>query len=121
MSDLPQGWAVARIGDLIASDGVFVDGDWVESKDQDPDGDVRLTQLADVGEGAFRNRSDRFLTSERRLRSAARFLLRATSSSRGCLIRLGGRAFSLGINGRASLPSTSALSDPARVASKLAG
>lgn len=50
------------LADLL-SDGLFVDGDWVESKDQDPDGDVRLIQLADVGDGVFRDRSSRFLTS----------------------------------------------------------
>jgi type I restriction enzyme S subunit len=65
VSDLPHGWASGQIGDLIAGDGLFVDGDWVETKDQDPDGDVRLTQLADVGDGVFRDRSNRFLTSEK--------------------------------------------------------
>ena len=49
----------------LLEDGVFIDGDWVESKDQDPDGEVRLIQLADVGDGVFRNRSSRFLTIER--------------------------------------------------------
>jgi type I restriction enzyme S subunit len=34
----------------------------VESKDQDPQGTVRLTQLADVGDGKFRNKSSRFMT-----------------------------------------------------------
>ena len=48
----PQGWALATITDLI-SDGVFTDGDWVESKDQDLNGEVRLIQLADIGEGFF--------------------------------------------------------------------
>ncbi|WP_129801322.1 restriction endonuclease subunit S [Streptomyces sp. F001] len=62
-SELPAGWTWAALADLVASDGVFADGDWVESKDQDPDGDVRLIQLADVGEGSFRDRSNRFLTS----------------------------------------------------------
>jgi type I restriction enzyme S subunit len=64
VSELPVGWDTATIGDLIASDGIFRDGDWVETKDQDPDGDVRLTQLADIGDGFFRDRSSRFLTSE---------------------------------------------------------
>jgi type I restriction enzyme, S subunit len=50
------------LGELL-SDGLFADGDWVESKDQDPEGDVRLIQLADVGDGVFRDRSSRFLTS----------------------------------------------------------
>jgi type I restriction enzyme, S subunit len=65
MSELPFGWAQARIGDLISAGGVFVDGDWIESKDQDPTGDVRLIQLADIGDGTFRNRSSRFLTSSK--------------------------------------------------------
>jgi type I restriction enzyme S subunit len=51
------------IPELVGRDGLFVDGDWVESKDQDPNGDVRLIQLADVGEGVYRDRSARFLTS----------------------------------------------------------
>ena len=49
----------------LLRDGLFVDGDWVESKDQDPDGEVRLIQLADVGDGVFRDRSSRFLTLSR--------------------------------------------------------
>jgi type I restriction enzyme S subunit len=64
VTELPSGWAWATLPDLVAGDGVFSDGDWVETKDQDPGGDVRLTQLADVGEGVFRNRSSRFMTAE---------------------------------------------------------
>lgn len=45
----------------ISAGGIFTDGDWVESKDQDPSGSVRLTQLADVGIGAFLDRSSRYL------------------------------------------------------------
>jgi type I restriction enzyme, S subunit len=62
MSDLPLGWEWATVADVIGA-GVFSDGDWVESKDQDPEGEVRLLQLADIGEGQFRDRSDRHLTS----------------------------------------------------------
>jgi type I restriction enzyme S subunit len=46
----------------LAEGGLMVDGDWVESKDQDPNGTVRLVQLADIGNGVFLNRSSRFLT-----------------------------------------------------------
>ncbi|MBI3869300.1 MAG: restriction endonuclease subunit S [Verrucomicrobia bacterium] len=60
--ELPKGWEWKTIPDLVTDDGVFIDGDWVESKDQDPNGDVRLIQLADVGDGVYRNRSDRFMT-----------------------------------------------------------
>ncbi len=58
----------STLADLIESSGpgsLFLDGDWVESKDQDPDGDVRLTQLADVGDGAWLNKSRRFMTAEK--------------------------------------------------------
>jgi type I restriction enzyme S subunit len=71
---LPTGWDRATIPDLKDKDGVFVDGDWVESKDQDPDGDVRLTQLADVGDGFYRNRSNRFLTSSKAQELGCTFL-----------------------------------------------
>jgi type I restriction enzyme, S subunit len=50
---------------LHATADVFVDGDWIESKDQDPNGDVRLIQLADIGVGKFLNRSARYLTSKK--------------------------------------------------------
>ena len=63
MRELPLGWDHSRVSDLISADGIFVDGDWVETKDQDPDGEVRLVQLADVGDGAFLDRSSRFLTA----------------------------------------------------------
>ena len=42
MTVLPDGWRWQSLNEL-AADGVFVDGDWVESKDQDPGGSVRLT------------------------------------------------------------------------------
>ena len=54
-----------KFKDLITANGVFSDGDWVESKDQDPNGDVRLIQLADIGVGTFINKSNRFMTSEK--------------------------------------------------------
>ncbi|MDP2774200.1 MAG: hypothetical protein Q8O61_11650, partial [Nocardioides sp.] len=51
------------IASLAVANG-FHDGDWVESKDQDPTGDIRLLQLADVGDGTFRDRSDRWINHE---------------------------------------------------------
>ena len=53
------------IADALADAEVFTDGDWIESKDQDPDGDVRLAQLADIGDGVWIDKSARFLTSEK--------------------------------------------------------
>lgn len=63
--ELPSGWALAKIPDLVGPNGVFSDGDWVESEDQDPSGDVRLIQLADVGDGYYVNKSNRFLTKSK--------------------------------------------------------
>jgi type I restriction enzyme, S subunit len=60
--ELPIGWKWKTIPNLVTEEGVFIDGDWVESKDQDPDGDVRLIQLADVGDGVYRDKSNRFMT-----------------------------------------------------------
>ena len=60
---VPSNWVFVPLETLTGTKGFFTDGDWVESKDQDPDGDVRLIQLADVGVGVYRNRSSRFMTS----------------------------------------------------------
>ena len=56
-------WPVRNFSEAISSSGIFTDGDWVESKDQDPRGDVRLIQLADIGVGKFIDKSDRFMSS----------------------------------------------------------
>ncbi len=66
--ELPPGWAYATIQELAGPAGMVTDGDWVESKDQDPSGTVRLIQLADIGDGFFVNKSNRFMnvrTAER--------------------------------------------------------
>jgi type I restriction enzyme, S subunit len=73
---LPDGWKVTTLEGLISDNGLFCDGDWVESKDQDPNGDVRLIQLADIGVAAYRDRSDRYLTSERASALSCTFLQR---------------------------------------------
>lgn len=71
---LPKGWALGRVDELAGPNGLVSDGDWVESKDQEPGGDVRLTQLADVGEGRFRNKSFRFMTKSAADRLRCTFL-----------------------------------------------
>lgn len=71
---LPVGWTMALLTSLVGPDGIFCDGDWVESKDQDPSGDVRLIQLADVGDGDYRDRSDRFLTSAKAVELKCTFM-----------------------------------------------
>lgn len=56
-------WASTTLKE--AAGELFTDGDWVESKDQDPDGEVRLIQLADIGDGSFLDKSARFLTADK--------------------------------------------------------
>lgn len=70
----PAGWTECTIDDLVAHDGIFRDGDWVESKDQDPNGDVRLIQLADIGDGFFLDKSARFLTKSKAIDLNCTFL-----------------------------------------------
>jgi len=53
---------------------MFSDGDWVESKDQDPEGSVRLIQLADIGDGVFIDKSKRFMNIETAKRLNCTFL-----------------------------------------------
>lgn len=43
--------------------GKFVDGDWIESKDQSEEG-IRLLQLADIGVRKFINKSKRYINEE---------------------------------------------------------
>nr|WP_246701275.1 restriction endonuclease subunit S [Rhodopseudomonas sp. BR0C11] len=72
---LPTGWCWASLYELAGPEGLMVDGDWVESKDQDPSGAVRLIQLADIGDGDFLDRSSRFLTKQTAARLRCTYLL----------------------------------------------
>jgi type I restriction enzyme S subunit len=71
---VPASWTFVSLETLAMPSGLFTDGDWVESKDQDPNGDIRLTQLADVGVGEYRNRSSRFMNLETATRLNCTFL-----------------------------------------------
>jgi restriction endonuclease S subunit len=70
----PMGWPVKPLREFLSNADIFVDGDWVESKDQDPEGEVRLIQLADVGDGFYVNKSARFLTKDTALRLRCTFI-----------------------------------------------
>ena len=74
LTELPKGWAISKTMDAIHTSGIIADGDWIESKDQDPNGNVRLIQLADIGDGYFRNKSERFMTSENAIKMNCTFL-----------------------------------------------
>ena len=63
--ELPATWEETVLANLVSPKGVFSDGDWIESKDQDPEGGVRLVQLADIGEMQFLDKSRRYLTERK--------------------------------------------------------
>jgi type I restriction enzyme S subunit len=73
---VPEDARLVPLGTALSSAAVFTDGDWVESKDQDPDGEVRLTQLADVGDNAWLDKSSRFLTLQKAADLRCTFLQR---------------------------------------------
>jgi type I restriction enzyme S subunit len=56
-------WKNVKLEDLTEN-RFMVDGDWIESKDQDPTGGIRLLQLADIGDGHFIDKSNRFINQE---------------------------------------------------------
>ena len=56
-------WKMVKLEELTQN-GFMVDGDWIESKDQDPLGEIRLLQLADIGDGYFIDKSNRFINKE---------------------------------------------------------
>ncbi|MFA1574702.1 restriction endonuclease subunit S [Vibrio cyclitrophicus] len=62
------------LGQIANKKGLMVDGDWIESKDQDPNGSVRLLQLADVGVCRFVDKSSRFMTEEKAIELRCTFL-----------------------------------------------
>ncbi len=72
--ELPKDWRWRTIPDLVGDKGIFCDGDWIETEDQDPNSDVRLVQLADIGDGNYRDRSARFLTSAKAAELRCTFL-----------------------------------------------
>ncbi|WP_300675501.1 restriction endonuclease subunit S [Soonwooa sp.] len=63
-----------RLGELVKGNGLFKDGDWIESKDQDLNGEVKLIQLADIGIRNFINKSNRFMNYEKALELKCTFL-----------------------------------------------
>ncbi|WP_179994202.1 restriction endonuclease subunit S [Acinetobacter sp. YH1901136] len=64
LENLPVEWSVSQLTKMIASEGLISDGDWIESKDQDEKGDIRLIQLADIGDGDFRDKSNRYMNQD---------------------------------------------------------
>ena len=76
LKDIPKHWQTKKLSDLIGKDGVFCDSDWVETKDQDENGEVRLIQLADIRDGYFSDKSDKHLTLKKAYELNCTFLNR---------------------------------------------
>jgi len=74
VSGLLNGWRELLLTELVGPKGLLSDGDWIESKDQDPDGEIRLIQLADIGDGIFIDKSSRFVTRQTAKRLNCTFL-----------------------------------------------
>lgn len=58
-------WRVVPLEILVGNRGLFTDGDWILSENMDPEGEIRLIQLADIGVGHFLNKSARYITREK--------------------------------------------------------
>lgn len=48
-------WKTSKLKDICAT---FADGDWIESKDQSPEG-IRLLQTGNIGEAVFKERNEK--------------------------------------------------------------
>ena len=59
--ELPRGWQWKTIPDLVSDDGVFIDGDWIESKDLADDG-IRYLTSGNVGEGVYKEQGQGFVS-----------------------------------------------------------
>lgn len=58
-------WVNCSLKDAVGERGIVTDGDWIIAENMDPNGDVRLLQLADIGVGEFLDRSRKFITAEK--------------------------------------------------------
>ena len=71
---------------VLLENCLFSDGDWIESKDQDPSGDIRIIQLADIGDGNFMDKSERFINENTAKILKCTFLQKKIFSLLECLI-----------------------------------
>lgn len=62
--EIPQNWCWIRFEALKNDSDSFYDGDWILGENMNPDGDVRLLQLSDIGIGEFLDKSDKHITTE---------------------------------------------------------
>lgn len=61
---VPANWRWMRLDSLKINGNGFFDGDWILSENMNPDGEVRLLQLSDIGIGVFLDKSNKHISKE---------------------------------------------------------
>jgi len=72
--ELPEGWEWKNINSIIKNKADFTDGNWVLAKDYDLPKEVRLLQLADVGEGYFIDKSDKWVSKNKSIELKGKYI-----------------------------------------------
>lgn len=66
IGEIPEEWESVPIVEVCkGTTESFLDGDWILSKDLDNNGDVRLIQLGNIGEGQFIDSSKKWISFEK--------------------------------------------------------
>lgn len=61
---VPGNWVWIKLEFLKKNNLSFFDGDWILSENMDPNGNVRLIQLSDIGVGEFLNKSAKYINEK---------------------------------------------------------
>lgn len=65
LGEVPDGWMTLPLRYVASSTGsVFIDGDWIESKDISDDG-IRYITTGNVGEGVYKEQGSGYITEEK--------------------------------------------------------
>lgn len=72
--ELPNGWEWSNIDSIIDNKDDFTDGNWVLAKDYDLPKEVRLLQLADIGDGYFVDKSNKWVSENKSIELKGKYL-----------------------------------------------
>ena len=59
---IPDEWKEKNLKELLNNKGLIKDGDWIESKDHNINGNIRLIQLSDIGDSVWLDKSNKYIT-----------------------------------------------------------
>ncbi len=62
--EVPGNWCWVKFESVKLNSNGFFDGDWILGENMNPEGEVRLLQLSDIGIGEFLNKSNKHITEE---------------------------------------------------------